>query len=187
MSAVSDAGRALCPTSHALGVGRKARPTAGFTLLEILLAVALIALLSAALVSTAIHLTDSKPRSNDQVFWEAVHLARRAALRSQGDVTLSFDDKSKAFVMVGADLQQSFPLATTANDLAVEFLHPDAGNSAILIRGQLVETQTIPSVTFYGDGTCIPFRVQFRANGAAHVIAIDPWTCAPVLTDNSST
>jgi len=40
----------------------------------------LIGLLSAALVSTAVHLTDTKPRSNDQVFWEAVHLARRAAL-----------------------------------------------------------------------------------------------------------
>ena len=166
-------------------VGRTTRPASGFTLLEILLAVALIALLIAAVVSTAVHLTDTKPRSNDQVFWEAVRLARQAALRSQNDVTLSFDDKNKQFVMNGANLQQSFPLATSANDQAVEFLHADSGNSAILIGGQLVETQTIPAVTFYGDGTCVPFRVQFRANGAAHVIAIDPWTCAPVLTDNN--
>lgn len=185
--APSDAGQALCPTSHAFGVGRKARPTSGFTLLEILLAVALIALLSAALVSTSVHLTDRKPRSNDQVFWEAVQMARRSALHSQSDVVLRYDEKNKEFVMSGANGQKSFPLATSADDLRVEFLHADSGNSAILIGGQLVEMQTIPAVTFYGDGTCVPFRVQFRASGAAHVIAIDPWTCAPVLTDKNAT
>lgn len=179
--------RALGPTTRLTRWRRKTRPTCeAFTLLEILLAVALIGLLSAALVSTAVHLTDTKPRSNDQVFWEAVHLSRRAALRSQSDVTLSFDAKTKEFVMTGANAQQSFPLVTSPDDLAVDFLHADSGNSAVLIGGQLTETQTIPSVTFYGDGTCVPFRVQFRGGGAAHVIAIDPWTCAPMLADKDS-
>lgn len=191
-SVVHSVGRALRPTAQTLGlgsntVGRKARPTSAFTLLEILLAVALIALLSAALVSTAVHLTDTKPRSNDQVFWEAVRLARRSALQLQSDVTLKFDDKTKEFVMVGGGAQQSLPLATSAKDLTVEFLQADAANSAILVGGQLVETRTMPAVTFYGDGTCVPFRVQFRANGSAHVIAIDPWTCAPVLIQKDAT
>jgi general secretion pathway protein H len=41
----------------------------------------------------------------------------------------------------------------------------------------------MPFVTLYSDGTCTPFRVQFHSNGAARIIAIDPWTCAEVLEE----
>ena len=52
----------------------------------------------------------------------------------------------------------------------------------VLVGGQLVETQTLPSVTFYGDGTCSPFRAQLRNKGVdPRVLEIDPWTCAQVL------
>ena len=34
---------------------------------------------------------------------------------------------------------------------------------------------------FYPDGTCTAFRVQFRVGANAWQLAIDPWTCAPVL------
>jgi len=52
-----------------------------------------------------------------------------------------------------------------------------------LIGGQLVESERIESVSFYPDGTCAPFRVQFRTTGPAKVIAIDPWTCAAMLLE----
>jgi general secretion pathway protein H len=38
------------------------------------------------------------------------------------------------------------------------------------------------AVTFYNDGTCTPFRAQVRTYAGAHMLSVDPWTCAPVLT-----
>lgn len=158
--------------------------TSAFTLLEILLAVALLGLLSAALVSGAAHLADGRPRSPEGVFWEASRMARKTALRTQADATLSFDSKKKEFVVTSAasGAAQSFPVPAI-HDLTVDLLQAQAGGSAVLIGGQLVEMRTLPFVTYYGDGTCLPFRVQFRTNGPANVIAIDPWTCAPVLPE----
>jgi len=158
---------------------------AGFTLLEILLAVALLGLLSAALVSGAAHLADSRPTSPEGIFWEANRSARKVALRSQSEVTLSFDAKKKEFVVNAAGSAETFPMPAI-RDLTVDLLHAQAAGSALLVGGQLVETRTLPWVSYYGDGTCTPFRVQFRTNGPAHVIAIDPWTCAPVLPEVKS-
>jgi general secretion pathway protein H len=56
----------------------------------------------------------------------------------------------------------------------------------VLIGGTVVETEPLAAVTFYNDGTCTPFRVQLRANGAAHILSIDPWTCAPVLSKSDA-
>ena len=66
-------------------------------------------------------------------------------------------------------------------ELTVDFLSAQPGQSSVLIGGELVDTKTVPAVTFYPDGTCSPFRAQFRAGGAAKVLSIDPWTCAQVL------
>ena len=72
-------------------------------------------------------------------------------------------------------------------DLTVDFLAASAGQSAVLIGGELVSTQTVPAVTFYPDGTCAAFRLQLRAGAAAHVLNIDPWTCAQVLPRQEAT
>ena len=57
----------------------------------------------------------------------------------------------------------------------------DVSRYASQIAGELVETRTQPFVTFYGDGTCSPFRVQLRSPAQTRVLEIDPWTCAPML------
>jgi len=158
----------------------------GFTLLEIMLAVALIGLLSAALVSVAVHLADNRPRTAQEIFWEANHAARRTALKTEHEVQLSFDAKEKKFVVADGDATQAFPVPE-AHDLTVDFLLAQATGGSLLIGGQLVDTHTLPAVSFYPDGTCSPFRIQFRVTGGpAHVIAIDPWTCAAVLSDAKS-
>lgn len=166
------------------GRPRKTWRVDAFTLLEILLALALLGLLSAALVSGAAHLVDSRPTRPEDVFWAASNAARRAALHSEHEVTLRFDTKEKRFLLgEGADAP-SFPIPNAPRDLTVDLLQGQGeatGGGPVLISGQLVETRTIPSVTYYPDGTCTAFRVQFRVNGPARVIAIDPWTCAPVL------
>jgi Tfp pilus assembly protein FimT len=156
------------------------RGTSAFTLLEILLAIGLMALLAGALVAGAIQLVGDKPATPVDVFWQAVLQSRQAALESEHEVRLSFDSKEKTFVLSDGATTKSLPVPAS-KDLTVDFLSAQAGGSTILIGGELVDTQTMPFVTFYPDGTCSAFRIQFRAGGAARILAIDPWTCAQVL------
>jgi hypothetical protein len=179
--------------------GRIARaPRAAFTLLEILLSLALIALIIGATVSISANLIGNTPLTADDVFWKALIETRKQALTLQHDVRMGFDNKAKVFVVgdnvgaqtsVGVNVQtsgdagtQTFPVPF-AEKLTVDFLPFGKTNSSLLIGGELMETQTLPFVTFYSDGTCTPFRVQFHSSGAARVIAIDPWTCAEVLEE----
>jgi prepilin-type N-terminal cleavage/methylation domain-containing protein len=153
----------------------------GFTLLEILLTLALIGLLAGVLVTGSANLLSDKPATPEEVFWKAVRQSRAAALTAEHEVRLSFDGKQQAFLLDDDRSPQALPVPPV-RELTVDFLPPAAaGRSLVLIGGDLLDAQTVPFVTFYPDGTCSPFRVQFRAGGAAHVLNIDPWTCAPVL------
>jgi prepilin-type N-terminal cleavage/methylation domain-containing protein len=166
--------------------GRPAREFArAFTLLEVLLGLALIALLAGALIGGSSALLSEKPVSADDVFWSAVQAARKTALNAQQDVSLRYDDKAKAFTLTGPDasVASSFPIPNPANDLIVEFLSAQKTGGAMLLGGTVVETEPLTGgVTFYSDGTCTPFRLQIRVTGGAHILAIDPWTCSPVIT-----
>ena len=154
--------------------------TRAFTLLEILLALALMGLLAAVLVSGSARLIGDQPVTPEDVFRKAVQQARAAALNNEREIRLSFDRKEFAFVLDDGVTPTS--LAVPPNhDLTVDFLSAQAGGSSVLIGGNLVDTKTVPFVTFYPDGTCSAFRVQFRSGGPVHVLAFDPWTCAPVL------
>ena len=162
------------------------RPRAAFTLLEILLVVALIGLITGALVMMSIRLTDSKPSTPEGVFWAAVTQARKSALKHEHDVRLSFDDKDKKFVL--DDGGKTFDLPNAPRDLAIDFLQAQSDSSgSVLIGGQLVDTKTLPFVTFYADGTCSAFRLQIRTDGPAQLISIDPWTCARMLPQADGT
>ena len=137
--------------------------TRAFTLLEILLALALIALLATVFIGGSSALIADKPLSPDDVFWKVAQQARKTALSVDDTVT-----------------PQSVPL-NGPPDLAVDFLSTQKDASLSLVGGVAIQTATLPFVTFYTDGTCSPFKVQFRSKAGAHVLAIDPWTCAPVL------
>lgn len=163
-------------------------PLAGFTLLEILLCIALIGLLAGVLVGGASSMLNAKTVSVDDVFWKAVQEARKTALQQGREVKLHYFDereRGRGFAVGenGAGKDFSIPAVAGAptRDLTVEFISAQKGNT-ILVGGLLLETQTLPSVTFYPDGTCTPFRLQIVRNGATHQLAIDPWTCAQILT-----
>jgi prepilin-type N-terminal cleavage/methylation domain-containing protein len=170
---------------HVSGTGRLfcRHQTRGFTLLEILLALALMVLLLGVLVTASIQLTDKKALTAEEVFWQAVRESREQALLSGLDVRLRFVNKEKTRALVASSIkgEEKYPLQGANEETVIDFLSAQKSSSAILIRSQLVETSTIPFVTFYGDGTCTPFRVQFRVGGQARSLTIDPWTCAPVL------
>jgi prepilin-type N-terminal cleavage/methylation domain-containing protein len=152
----------------------------GFTLLEILVTLALIALLTSVLIVGSTRVLNGQPASPEDVLLKAVSETRKFAVESNSDVRLSFDPKGRAFAASNDETSRSYPLKTPG-DVGFDFLSTQKGGSAILVGGVLVETQPLSYVTFYPDGTCSPFRVQVRTEGAANVIGIDPWTCAPML------
>ncbi len=182
-------GRAARVGRYAPVIARVSRR--GFTLLEMLLTLALIALLAGALIGGSSALLAEKPPSADDVFWSTVRIARKTALNAEQDLNLRYDEKTKAFQLTPPDGNiQSFPIpvAGSGSDLIVEFLAAQKTGGSILLGGTVVETEPLSGgVTFYADGTCTPFRLQIRVNGGAHIIALDPWTCSPVLTPPKAT
>ncbi len=157
--------------------------TGGFTLLEILLSLMIIGLLAGVLVVGAVRLTEPKAVTPEDIFWKAVLETRKRALLGSTEVRLRITGKNKSLALVasgGGGSDVTFPF-NSPTDISVDFLSTQKSASAILIGGQLVETQTVPYVTFFGDGTCTPFRIQLHAGGPARLISIDPWTCAAML------
>jgi type II secretory pathway pseudopilin PulG len=165
------------------------RPHGGrgaFTLLELLLALGLIALFATVLIGGSSRLLSDKPVSADEVFWKACAEARKTALQTGRDLKLAFvDDRDagKRFTVNDGIATKAFPIVEAPPDLAVSFLSAQKGaGNTVILAGQVVDLQSLPSVTFYADGTCTAFRVQIRILANAHVLSIDPWTCAEVLT-----
>jgi len=143
-------------------------------------------LLAAVLVTGSVNLLSDKPATPEATFWKAVQQSRATALTAEHDVRLSYEAKEQAFVLNDGVTPLSLPVPPM-RELTVDFLAAQAGQSSVLIGGELVDTKTVPAVTFYPDGTCSAFRVQFRSGGAARVLVIDPWTCAQVLPRGDNT
>ena len=152
-----------------------------FTLIEILLVLALIGLMGWIFVGASSAMLSGRATGPDDQFWRACAAARKEALDEGKSVLLSFDPKTRAFVLNDGAKSASIPV-TGPDDLAIDF-HPAqaVSGSLVLVGGTLVESQPLASVSFYGDGTCTAFRAQVRENGGAHILSVDPWTCAPVL------
>lgn len=173
------------------------RGTRGFTLLEILLAILIIGLVGGALIGGSAQLLNERPVAAEDVFWSAVQEARKSALKSEHEMRLKFDREKKRFLLFdgnaptvlaadGLTVEEAplkeFPIATFTPEMTVEFLVQAKGGNAILVGGVLLESQPIPYVTFYADGTCTAFRLQIFRTGGVQVLTVDPWTCAPVLS-----
>jgi len=153
-----------------------------FTLIEILLALALVALLGTIFISGTNSLLAERAASPDEQFWSACAQARKQALEEQRTVVMSFDARSRSFVLADGAGQRALPVSGP-EDLVIDFHSGQPGSGpSTLIGGVLVEAAPLAAVDFYGDGTCTPFRAQLRTGGGAHMLAVDPWTCAPVLT-----
>jgi general secretion pathway protein H len=155
--------------------------TPAFTLLEIILVLALIGLIGGVLALGVSGVFSSDHPAPDDVFWQACRSAQKMAAISELDTSLRFDAREKKLVWSNGQATESAALDVSRGDVSVQFLQATKGGSLILIAGRVVETQEVPRVLFYPDGTCTAFRVQFRVGSTAWQAGIDPWTCAPVL------
>jgi len=182
-----------------------------FTLIEIMVVLAIAAMMTTVFAIGYTKLADRKPTTPDAIFWNAVTAARRQALFSGREVRLAYTpavtsdsaNTPAGLIMTWDNTptgnpntaiddpvppgEQQFPFENM-DDTILEFLSTQKGTQSVLIGGEVVETQTIPFMTFYGDGTCTPVRIQIRRNaGAAYTLNIDPWTCAQMLTADTTT
>jgi prepilin-type N-terminal cleavage/methylation domain-containing protein len=155
------------------------RHRSGFTLIEILLALAVVALVGTLVLpglnSMLRTIGNEEP---DRILWDAITAAREEALNRNHAIWLRFDEKEKQLLWGDG---QTVATKTWPADVTLQLLEPSR-TATVLIGGELVETKEVKEVRFYADGTCAPFRARIRVGTAApQIIGIDPWTCAPVL------
>jgi type II secretory pathway pseudopilin PulG len=164
----------LRPDKILLRVERRA----AFTLVEVLLVVALLGFVAFVFVNSAGDLFRSKEPRADDIFWQGVTAARQLALEGNQIVTLRYDEEKHVLAWTaGASSGQTLAFPGKL----LEFL-PVTQQGSVLLGGQLTETDSIKSVRFYPDGCCDAFRAQVTdAAGRRSVLSIDPWTCAPML------
>ena len=148
-----------------------------FTLLEVVLAIALLGLVGSLFISGGSDLFRARERTATDVFWQAVQAARLQAVQEDMTVLLRFDEKKLR--LIWNSVASAHELDWPGKNL--EFL-PVEENDTILLGGQLAGTGRLAVVRFHADGGVDRFRAQLTdAAGQIIRLDLDPWTCAPVL------
>ncbi len=146
-------------------------------MLEVILAIAVLALVGGLFISGSSDLFRAHERTAADVFWQAVQAARLQAVQEDTTVLMRFDEKKLHIVWSSAN--SSHELDWPGKNL--EFLPVDK-NDLILLGGQLAATGALAAVRFHADGCVDRFRAQLTdAGGKITRLDLDPWTCAPVL------
>jgi prepilin-type N-terminal cleavage/methylation domain-containing protein len=156
---------------------RRFRRQRAFTLLEVIMVIALLGLIATLFVAGGREMFRARERTLDDIFWQAVQAARLQAVREDTTVALRFDEKNHRLVWGS----MGEPHALDWPGKSVEFLAAESRDS-ILLGGQLVDTNGLKAVRFHADGTIDRFRVQLTdASGRVSRLELDPWTAAPVV------
>lgn len=157
---------------------RRRRPAGGFTLLEILVVLALFGLVSALLIGGSGALLRAIGREDaENTALNAVASARHEAVLAGRTLELRLDEKTRG-------LDWGAGRATLAGEDTVRLL-PPVRTSAVLIGGRLEEA-ALNSVRFHADGTCDPFRLEIVRGQASQILVIDPWTCTVLAPDDKA-
>ena len=140
-------------------------PVGGFTLLEVLLAIAVIALVSGLAVFNADAVFsgfDDKPLPG--ILKKAVREARLLAAASKETVFLSFNAESSRFSIVSHNggILESFPTGYDPEDESVEIRMYQIlpGTGFTFSRGIATETRLVQRVGFHPDRSSTPFEVH---------------------------
>jgi prepilin-type N-terminal cleavage/methylation domain-containing protein len=149
---------------------RCGRDAGGFSLLEILVVLALCGLISALLLGGGGALLRTVTTDDVQnTALGAIAGARHQAVLTGRTLEFTVNDQTRV-------LDWGAGRAPLAGTDTVRLL-PVVRASASLVGGRLVETP-LDRVRFYADGTCDPFRLEIVRDQASQILDIDPWTCA---------
>lgn len=160
------------------GFSRRSAGPRAFTLLEVILAIALLGIVASLFITGGSEMFRARERTLVDVFWSAVQAARLQAVQEDTTVTMRFDEKDRRIVWRSAGSDEH---ETDWPGRNLEFLSSESHDS-ILIGGQLAGTGQRATVRFYADGTTDRFRAQLTdANGQISRLELDPWTAAPVV------
>jgi prepilin-type N-terminal cleavage/methylation domain-containing protein len=159
------------PRERAFPAGRR-----GFTLLEILLVLLLIALLGTVLIGGAVSLLDANKEQDPETALLALFQKMRGRAVETGQIIEVVQLPDDQGFLWGTDEVEVLPLREGGPRVRV--IKAEFGRAS-LIGGQ-IEEYPLERMRFYPDGSCDPARVQIRLKDARRVLVIDPWTAAPL-------
>lgn len=149
----------------------------GFSVLEILVVLALFGLISALLIGGSGSLLRMAGRDDvENVAITAIANVRNDAVVGSRTLDLQVDEKARS-------LEWGNGRAAIPGEGEVRLL-PPVTTSSVLIGGRVSEA-TLGKVRFYADGTCDPFRLEIIRDNVSHIVAIDPWTCTVLAPDKT--
>ncbi|MFW5883079.1 MAG: pilus assembly FimT family protein [Verrucomicrobiota bacterium] len=162
---------------------RRAHRAGGFTLIEILLVIALMVLGASLLLFGVDDLTRGlgKPRLED-LMRQAVQEARYQALSSKQPAQLSWDAEAAAFVISGVGEPVRVASERAPDVLTVRLFRrlPREGIQARLAGAQQTEAERI---LFSPYGVAEPFEIEIDEGGETLRLAFDPFSNL-VIDDN---
>lgn len=150
----------------------------GFTLLELILVMALIALVGGlSVVAINVIIDFDEDRSVETHLQNAIMEARYRALSQHEETHLRFDPESRHFIVRNSQGTHEFgPVGREDRPVEFEFQQRRARTEMILIRGQLIDTRSVPRVRFFADGSSEPFIASWTSEGFRQEREFDLWT-----------
>jgi len=158
----------------------RAAGRAGFTLVEVLLVLALMALISGVLILGAANLMEGGKDDPEAALLALLQKVRREAVERDQVIELRIEDDGSTLTW-GEKPDQTATLPVSEK-VRARLLAP-VSLGAVLIGGQ-AEEHPLASLRIYPDGTCDHARIEVNRNGARRLCEIDPLTCAPLPGDD---
>lgn len=152
------------------------RPRRGFTLIELTLVLALMALIGSVLIGGAASiLRETKEGDPELVLLALLQRVREQAVKANAPIELVQLPEDRGFLW-GEDGAEVLP--KREGGARARIIRPEFSGAALL-GGQL-EERILERMRFYPDGSCDPARIEVRRGEARRVVSIDPWTAAPL-------
>jgi prepilin-type N-terminal cleavage/methylation domain-containing protein len=174
------------------GIGRRGRDLSGraqnaagaargFTLVEILLVLALLGLVAGAAMLAAGSVLPDAAEDSEKAVWEMITAARSQAVLTGETARLYPGDEGRSLIV---PTEKGLLVRTLPAGVTVEIHPPDTADRA----GPAGKSAPPMEVGFYRDGTCDGFRLLLRTGRSPVpiVLAVDPWTCAQALPPSAT-